>query len=103
MKSIVENIETIRKEKGFKQEVMAEMLGVTQGTYSGWLTQNQDIKYGKLLEIANKFEMSIIDLIAYPQRYVPESVVCETCKEKDAIIKSLNEYIGLLKKTKLKK
>jgi transcriptional regulator with XRE-family HTH domain len=99
MNNIFANIEGVRKEKGIKQTYIAEMLGITQGTYSGYVTQNQDIKYGKLLEIANKLGVPVIDLITYPQKYVLESGnSCTECKEKDEIIKNLNGYIDLLKK-----
>lgn len=100
MNDIRENIESIRKEKRINQDVLAEKLGVTQGTYSGYLTQNNDIKYGLLLEIANKLEVSVIDIITYPQKYVLENENCLKCKEKDLIIKNLNEYIEILKNKK---
>ena len=98
MDDIFIKIEAARKEAGVKQEVLAKMLGVTQGTYSGYLTQNQDIKYGLLLDIANKLNMSVIDIITWPQKYVPKSDTCDKCKEKDDIIKNLNNYIKLLTK-----
>ena len=96
MSNIFRNIEAVRKKVGVKQEVLAEMLGVKQGTYSGYLTQNQDIRYGLLLAIANKLNVSIIDIITWPDKYVPESTTCENCKEKDEIIKNLNNYIKIL-------
>jgi transcriptional regulator with XRE-family HTH domain len=100
MNNIAANIEAIRKREGIKQEVLAEKLGVTQGTYSGYLTQNQDIKYGLLLEIANKLNVPIVDIITYPDTYVLDSKDCVECKEKDKIIKHLNEYIEMLTKKK---
>jgi transcriptional regulator with XRE-family HTH domain len=78
MKNIAANIEAIRKREGVKQEVLAERLGVSQGTYSGYLTQNQDIKYGLILDIANKLNVPVIDIITYPEEYVPKA---ERCKE----------------------
>jgi transcriptional regulator with XRE-family HTH domain len=96
MNSIAANIEAVRKKVGVKQEVLAEKLGVSQGTYSGYLTQNQDIRYGRILEIANKLNVPVIDIITWPEKYVPESDVCGKCREKDEIIKNLNNYIKLL-------
>jgi transcriptional regulator with XRE-family HTH domain len=96
MNSIVANIEAVRKKVGVKQEVLAERLGVTQGTYSGYLTQNQDIKIGLLLEIANKLGVPVIDIITWPVKYVPENVSCEKCSDKEEIIRNLNNYIRLL-------
>ena len=96
MNTIASNIEEIRKKVGVKQTDLAEKLGVSQGTYSGYLTQNQDIKYGLILDIANKLNVPVIDIITYPDKYVPESDVCEKCKTKDETIKNLNDYINIL-------
>ena len=98
MNDIAANIESMRKKVGIKQEVLAERLGVTQGTYSGYLTQNQDIKYGLILDIANKLGVPVVDIITWPDKYVLESDSCYRCKEKDEIIKNLNNYIKLLTK-----
>jgi transcriptional regulator with XRE-family HTH domain len=100
MNDIGANIEAIRKEKGIKQEVLAQMLGVTQGTYSGYLTQNKDLKYGRILEIANILNVNVVDLITYPEKFVPESDACLKCKEKDEIIRNLNDFISVLTKKK---
>ena len=98
MNDIASKIEGMRKKVGMKQEVLAEMLGVTQGTYSGYLTQNQDVKYGLILEIANKLGVPVIDIITWPEVYVPQNDSCEKCRDKEEIIKNLNNYIKLLKK-----
>jgi len=98
MNNIVSNIKSLMKEVGVKQEVLAEQMGITQGTFSGYLTQNQDIKYGLLLDIANKLGVSVVDIITYPDKYVPENESCVKCKEKDEIIKNLSDYIKLLTK-----
>jgi len=98
MNTIAENIEAIRKKVGVKQEVLAEKLGITQGTYSGYLTQNQDIKYGLILDIANKLGVPIVDIITYPDEYVLKTGQCQECIEKDKTIRNLNEYIEVLKK-----
>jgi transcriptional regulator with XRE-family HTH domain len=97
MNGIAANIEAFRKKVGMKQEVLARQLGVTQGTYSGYLTQNKDIKYGLILDIANILNVSIVDIITYPIEYIPKEDECKECIEKDKIIKNLNEYIVLLK------
>jgi transcriptional regulator with XRE-family HTH domain len=98
MDNVFLNIEAIRKKKAIKQETIAEMLGISQGTYSGYLTQNKDIRYGLLLEIANKLNVSVVDIITYPIKYVPEDDGCLACREKDETIRNLNDYIKLLNK-----
>jgi len=100
MNTIAENIEAIRKKVGVKQEVLAERMGISQGTYSGYLTQNQDIKYGLILDIANNLNVPVVDIIiiTYPDVYVLKTEQCQDCVEKDKTIKNLNEYIEMLKK-----
>ena len=104
MEKILQNIEAIRKEKGIKQSVVAEALGIKQPAYSAYINRNSDPTYGKLLQLSNLFGVSVIDLITWPEKWVPEEKQCENCVEKDKIIKNLNNYIELLeKKLNLKK
>lgn len=100
MEKILENIEAIRKEKGIKQEVLAEILGVKQPAYSNYINRESDITWSRLLQISNAFGMGVIDVITYPVKYGPLVDQCENCKEKDKIIQNLNEYIEVLKKRK---
>lgn len=102
MENILENIEAIRKEKHIKQSVIANELGVTQGAYSHYIRRNQDIKFNLLLQISNILNCDVVDIIKYPDKWIPESIIknteCEQSKQKDKIIESLTEYIELLKK-----
>lgn len=100
MEKILENIEAIRKEKGIKQEVIGEFLEIGQSAYSNYINRGSDIKWSRLLQICNLFEMDVIDVITYPVKYAPVTEQCESCKEKDKIIQNLNEYIEVLKKRK---
>lgn len=100
MDYILNNIEAIRKEKGYKQEFMAQKMGVKQNTYSTYISAGSDIPFSRLSVIADIFEMPIIDIITYPEKYVPISIAkkeCEKCTEKDRAIKNLNDYIEILK------
>lgn len=99
MESILRKIEAVRKEKGVKQSVLASLLGITQSAYSQCVSKNADIKYGKLLAIANKLNISVIDIITYPDKYVSMDTIpreCEKCKQKDEIITQLSSYIKIL-------
>jgi transcriptional regulator with XRE-family HTH domain len=100
MEQILQNIELIRKKKGIKQTVIAEQLGVKQNTYSQYITRNHDIKHSRLSQIADKLNVRVIDIITYPDIYVQETESCANCREKDKIIKNLNEYIEMLTKKK---
>ena len=98
MKNILDNIEAIRKEMRIKQEVIAAELGIKQSSYSSYITRESDITFSRLSQISNILGVSVIDIITYPERYVPESSVkpCEDCVEKDRIIMHLNKCIELL-------
>ena len=100
MIDITKNIEAIRKEKRIKQEVIAAGLGIKQNTYSTYITRNSDVTFSRLSQISDVLQTPIIDIITYPEKYVPETSqrLCENCMEKDRIIQNLNEYIEMLKK-----
>ncbi|MDR1716531.1 MAG: helix-turn-helix transcriptional regulator [Prevotella sp.] len=69
MSNILQNIEAIRKKKGIKQAVIAEALGVKQPAYSNYITRNDDIYFNRLSQIANVLNISVIDIIIYPDVY----------------------------------
>ena len=100
MESILKNIEAIRKAKLIKQEALAAELGIKQSSYSSFITRESDITYSRLLRISEILGVSVIDLIGWPERYVPEPTAkeCVGCSFKDAIIANLNKYIELLEK-----
>ena len=100
MNDIREKIKEICKEKGIKQEVIAEKMGIKQSTLSQKLTRNADIKYGVLLNIADILNVDVIDIIKYPVKYVPEEDNCFKCREKDKTIENLNMLLEEYKKKK---
>lgn len=69
MIKILENVENIRKEKGIKQSDLAEKLGIMQSAYSRMITATDDIKLSTLQRIADILEVSLIDIIIYPDKY----------------------------------
>ena len=95
MDSISDKIKQICKENGLKQEVIASELGITQGTLAGKLAKNDNVKYKLLLDIANILNVSVIDIITFPDKYIKQSV-CEECKKKSETIENLNKYIRLI-------
>lgn len=98
MENILNNIEVIRKEKRIKQEVIAAELGIKQSSYSSYITRESDITFSRLSHISDILSVSVIDIITWPEHYVPESSVkhCESCTEKDITIANLNKYIKTL-------
>ena len=88
MKRVLKNIEAIRKEKGIKQEVLAAELGIKQSSYSSYILRGSDIKFSRLLKISEVLGVSVVDIITWPERFVPESAEkpCEKCVEKNKLI-----------------
>ena len=100
MNQILANIEAIRKEKGLKQAVMAERLGMAQSSYSRYFTDADDMKLSMLLQISDILEVSLVDIITWPEKYVPQdegTPNCEECRKKDEIIENLNLLIRQLR------
>lgn len=101
MDTILDNVEAIRKEKHIKQEVIAAELGIKQSSYSSYITRESDITFSRLSQIGNILGVSVVDIITYPEKFVPEtpaSTCCSECKKKDLTIQHLNKYIELLEK-----
>ena len=100
MENILKNIETIRKEKHIKQEEIAAQLGIKQSSYSSYITRESDITYSRMLQISKILGVSVIDLITWPEKYVPilSSQQCDDCVAMEATIMNLNKYIELLEK-----
>ncbi len=69
MNKILQNIETIRKKKGIKQSEMADKLGIAQPSYSRYFTESGDMKLSMLQRIADILEVSLVDIIIYPDKY----------------------------------
>lgn len=96
MIDIQQNIEAIRKEKGIKQAELARRLNITQGGYSHYICRNLDIPFFRLQLIAEALKVSVIDIITYPEVYVPKSSIpttCEECEKKQETIDNLNKLI----------
>ncbi len=70
MIDITKNIILIRKELGLTQEELAESLGVQPATYSRIESGKIQISFNRLTEIASCFNISIVDLITYPKKFV---------------------------------
>lgn len=71
MNSILENIDTIRRNKGYSQEYVATQIGMKQAGFSLIMSGERELKYNALLQIANALEMSVIDVITFPDKYAP--------------------------------
>lgn len=105
--NIHRNIEIIRKQKGYSQEYMADLMHKDNAVISNIETGKRKLKWDDIEIISNIFEMSVIDLIAYPDKYVKENTQSNILNEpledyglsdKDKLIKSLYERINYQEK-----
>lgn len=70
MNDILENIDTIRRNRGYSQEYVAVQIGMKQAGFSLIMSGERELKYTTLLQIANVFQMPVIDIITFPDKYV---------------------------------
>lgn len=70
MNNILENIDTIRRNKGYSQEYIATQIGMKQAGFSLIMSGERELKYNTLLQIANALQVHVIDIITYPDKYV---------------------------------
>ena len=63
---ILTNIIKIRNDKRFSQKNVADSIGISDATYSRIESGKIDLSYKQLTQIASFFEMSVIDVISYP-------------------------------------
>ena len=70
MNDILRNIDAIRRNKGYSQEYLASQIGIKQAGLSLIMSGERELKYNTLLQIANALQESVIDISAYPEKYV---------------------------------
>ena len=79
-KEVIKRIVQIRNKQKLTQEEIGKALGVSGATYSRIESELIKLSYKQLTEIATVFNMSVIDVITFPEIYSsgkPESTkVC---------------------------
>lgn len=102
MIDIKANIEAVRKERLIGQKEIADKLNITPQAYSNWMTRSADLPFDRITQICEVMGVSLIDVITYPEKYVPssEQKECEECKKKQRTIDNLNKYIELIESRK---
>lgn len=70
MEGILNNIYQIRTKLGYSQEYMANRLNIKQSGYNMIEKGERELKYSTLSQIAIIFEMDVINVIKYPDKYV---------------------------------
>lgn len=69
MNNILENIDTIRRNKGYSQEYLAAQIGMKQAGLSLIMSGERELKYNTLLQIAKVLQVSVVDIITFPDKY----------------------------------
>ena len=74
--NIVENIKTMRQERGLRQQDIADVLQIDLAAWNRIEKMKQNLMVCHLEKIASLFECRVIDLYTYPKRFVdPELLV----------------------------
>ena len=97
MRSVNENMDVIAKQNGLTQEKLGKLWGMQQANAGKILNGKIGLKYSYLESFANQVGMSVVDVITWPDKYVPKdgSYTAED-RQKDSIIANLNGYISRL-------
>lgn len=70
---VVKNIIQIRNIKGLTKREMARGLNINEASYGRIESGAIALSYSHLAQIAKTFDMSVIDLIAFPRKMVEEA------------------------------
>jgi transcriptional regulator with XRE-family HTH domain len=65
MKDLYENIRSLRRFKGWKQETMAELLEMSPNAYANIEQGKTDLKLSRLEQIAKVLEVDLADLLSF--------------------------------------
>lgn len=77
MKDVLSNIREIRQKLGYSQDFVGKGLNMSQNGYSLIENGARTLNYDLLNQIAIIFEMNVIDLITYPEKWVPATKITE--------------------------
>ena len=70
---IEEVIREIRVKKAIKQQVLADALHIDAAAISKIENGTREVKANELALIASALGVEVVDLVTYPEKYVPES------------------------------
>lgn len=80
-KDILANIIKIRNDKGLTQAIVAENIEVDYSTYSKLESGQTKLSIDRLEKIASAFSMEMIDILTYPEKYVPYNLASDAVKQ----------------------
>ncbi len=69
----IENLRKIRNEKNLTQAAVGNYASISESQMSRIMSGGNNLSIDQLEEIASGLKMSVIDIITYPEKYVPKS------------------------------
>lgn len=96
MAEINENIKIIRLGNQWTQKEMANKLGISQNGYQKLESGESDITFTRLQQIADVFQMSVVEVIEYPNSNSGDS---ERVMELEVVVYNQNLDIKILKES----
>lgn len=106
MISIQKNIRSILSDRGILQKQVANKLGMSDQAFSNWFTRKSDLTFDQIQRICEAADISLVDVVTYPVKYIPESDAkpnCEECQKKQKMIDNLTELLDIYKAKSKKK
>ena len=98
MKSLGKKIRLLRHQKGWSQEDVAKRLGISIPAFSKIETSITDINLSRLEQIANMFEMSVVQLLTFSDLEQDQKFVSELEVINQKLMDRETEVISLQKK-----
>jgi transcriptional regulator with XRE-family HTH domain len=98
MKSLGKKIRLLRHQKGWSQEDVAKRLGISIPAFSKIETSITDINLSRLEQIANLFEMPVVQLLTFSDSEQDQKFVNELEVINQKLIDRETEVISLQKK-----
>lgn len=75
--NVINNIIQIRNNQGFTKRWMAEKLCINEASYGRLESGKIALSYNTLAQIASLFDMNVIDVITYPDKYEKKEFTSE--------------------------
>lgn len=90
---VLQNIANIRNTKGFTQDYVASKLGMKQPGYALIEKGERGLQFDMLEQIAIIFQMDILDIITYPDKYEKKGTQNQFTKVLVELEVSTDEFI----------
>ena len=74
---IIQNLVKIKNEKNFTQKAIGQMGGIDESQFSRVLNGSVGLSMDQLEDIASGLGMNLIDIITYPEVYVPRTSISD--------------------------